>query len=33
MEMEQDHMVMSRGIEDREMIAVMSAWQCHRGET
>jgi len=33
MEMEQDYIVMSRGIEDREMIAVMSAWQCHRGET
>ena len=33
MEIEQDHMVMSGGIEDRKMTAVMSIWQCYRGET
>jgi len=32
MEVEQDHIVMSRGIEDRKMMAVMAAWWCHREE-
>ena len=33
MEVEQDHMVMSRGMEDRKGMAVMAAWWCYRGET
>jgi len=32
-EVEWDHMVMSRGMEDRKVTAVMAAWWCHRGET
>jgi len=32
-EVEQDHMVMSGGMEDREVTAVMAAWWCHREET
>jgi len=27
---EQDHMVMSRDMEDREMMAVVAIWWCHR---
>jgi len=30
---EQDYMVMSGGMEDREVIAVMAAWWCYREET
>ena len=30
--MEQNHIVMSRGIEDRKVMAVMAAWWCHREE-
>jgi len=33
MEVEQDHMVMFGGMEDREVTAVMTIWECHRGET
>jgi len=32
MEVEQNHIVMSRGIEDRKVMAVMAAWWCHREE-
>jgi len=32
MEVEQDYMVMSGGMEDREMMAVMATWWCHREE-
>ena len=32
-EVKQDHMVISRGIEDREVMAVMAAWWCPREET
>ena len=32
-EMEQNHIVISRGIEDRKVMAVMAIWWCHRGET
>jgi len=32
MEMEQDHIVMSRGMKNREVIAVMAAWWCYREE-
>jgi len=32
MEVEQDHIVMSKGIEDREVMAVMAAWWYHRKE-
>jgi len=33
MEVEQDHRVISRGMEDREVMAVMAAWWCPREET
>ena len=33
MEVEQDHMIMSGDMEDREVTAVVAAWQCHREET
>jgi len=33
MEVEQDHIVMSRGMEDREVMAVIAAWWYHREET
>ena len=33
MKVEQNHMVMSGGMEDREVTAVMTIWECHRGET
>jgi len=32
MEVEQDHMVMSRGIENKKVTAVMASWWCHREE-
>jgi len=32
MEMEQNYMVMSEGMEDREVTAVVTTWWCHRGE-
>jgi len=32
MEVEQDHMVVSKGMEDREVMAVVAAWWCHREE-
>jgi len=33
MEVEQDHIVMSGGMEDRKVTAVMATWWCYRGET
>jgi len=33
MEVEQDHRVISGGMEDREVMAVMAAWWCPRKET
>ena len=30
MKVEQDHMVISRGMENREVIAVVAVWWCHR---
>jgi len=33
MEVKQDHMVMSRGMENRKVIAIVSAWWCPREET
>jgi len=32
MEVEQDHMVVSGGIEDKEVTAVVAIWWCHREE-
>jgi len=32
MEVEQDHMVMSRGMKDREVMAVVATWWCRREE-
>jgi len=33
MEVEQDHMIISGGMEDREVIAIMAIWWCYRGKT
>ena len=33
MEVEQDHMVMSRDMKDREVMAAVATWWCHREET
>jgi len=33
MEMEQDYMFMSRGMEDREVTAIVATWWCPKEET
>jgi len=33
MEVEQDYIVMSRGMKDRKVMAVGATWWCHEGET